>query len=179
MPPRRSASSGSVVHFFLCSGAWAVASQRGSVSASQFGPSGSHLVQFDQLCTEAQARLREINKSDLESLFSVRIAGEQWLWGIKDIAIVRVLWWDHEHSVCLRQKNIPSGLSKFPLATVLIRTVPKNIGSSLQVPELTHPRLRAYANIRRTAAFVPHYSPAEDSKCRLRRAPRTLPMPWR
>jgi hypothetical protein len=64
------------------------------------GPSGSHSVQLDQLCSEAQVRLNEIGRGDLESLFSVRINGEQRVWGVKDIAILRVIWWDPDHSVC-------------------------------------------------------------------------------
>jgi hypothetical protein len=64
------------------------------------GPSGSHSVEFDQLCGDAQARLGEIGKGEVESLFSVRITGEQRIWGVKDVAILRVLWWDPGHSVC-------------------------------------------------------------------------------
>lgn len=69
------------------------------------GPSGSHSVDFDQLCAQAQARLAEIGRGELESLFSVRITGEQRVWGIKDVAILRIIWWDPEHSVCPSQKK--------------------------------------------------------------------------
>jgi hypothetical protein len=64
------------------------------------GPSGSHSIQFDQLCSEAQGRLDEIGKGEIETLFSVRITGERRVWGVKDVAILRVLWWDPDHSVC-------------------------------------------------------------------------------
>jgi hypothetical protein len=69
------------------------------------GPSGSHSVEFDQLCPEAQARLTEIGRGELENLFSVRITGEQRVWGIKDVAILRLIWWDPSHSVCPSEKK--------------------------------------------------------------------------
>jgi hypothetical protein len=73
--------------------------------AEMEGPSGSHSVEFSQLCTAAQGRLADIGKGELESLFSVRISGERRVWGVKDIAILRVGWWDPEHSVCPSAKK--------------------------------------------------------------------------
>jgi hypothetical protein len=64
------------------------------------GPSGSHAVGLDQVCSQAQTRLEELGKGELETLFSVRITGERRVWGVKDVAILRVLWWDPNHSVC-------------------------------------------------------------------------------
>ena len=46
-----------------------------------------------------------IGKGELESLFSVRITGERRVWGIKDVAILRVLWWDLDHSVYPVEKS--------------------------------------------------------------------------
>lgn len=68
--------------------------------AEMDGPSGSHSVEREQLCAEAQARLTQIGKDHIESLFSVRVTGERRVWGVKDVAILRILWWDPEHSVC-------------------------------------------------------------------------------
>jgi hypothetical protein len=69
------------------------------------GPSGSHSILYDGLCPEAQERLKVIGHGELESLFSVRISSERRVWGIKDLAILRVLWWDPEHSVCPSKKK--------------------------------------------------------------------------
>jgi hypothetical protein len=37
---------------------------------------------------------------ELESLFSLLITGEKCVWGVKDVAILHILWWDPKHSVC-------------------------------------------------------------------------------
>lgn len=68
--------------------------------AEMDGPSGSHSIDKGDLCREAQDRLDEIGMSDVEALFSVRITGARRVWGVKNIAILRVLWWDPEHQVC-------------------------------------------------------------------------------
>lgn len=67
--------------------------------AAMEGHSGSHSIDVDGLAKDAQGRLAEIGKDDLDSLFSVRITGERRLWGVKDVAILRVLWWDPHHQV--------------------------------------------------------------------------------
>lgn len=63
------------------------------------GPSGSHSVGCELICADARSRLNRIGKSELETLFSVRITGERRIWGVKDVAILRILWWDPGHSV--------------------------------------------------------------------------------
>jgi hypothetical protein len=60
--------------------------------AEMDGPSGSHSVSVDDLCAEAKARLAELKMGHIEMLFSVRITGVRRIWGVKDIAILRVLW---------------------------------------------------------------------------------------
>jgi hypothetical protein len=69
------------------------------------GPSGSHSVEFGQLCKEARDRLAEIGKEHQEYLFSLRITGECRVWGVKDLAILRILWWDPNHAVCPSPKK--------------------------------------------------------------------------
>ena len=64
------------------------------------GPSGSHFVERDALCPDAQALLDELGFRDVEELFSLRVTGRRRLWGIRDQATFRVLWWDPEHEVC-------------------------------------------------------------------------------
>jgi hypothetical protein len=64
------------------------------------GPTGSHYVEATAIVPEARRRLTEIGKDEQARLFSLRITGRIRLWGIRDIAVLRVLWWDPEHSVC-------------------------------------------------------------------------------
>jgi hypothetical protein len=64
------------------------------------GKTGSHFVGYSDLCKDAQDRLTALQKDEQAQLFSTRITGEKRLWGFRDIAILRVLWWDPNHSVC-------------------------------------------------------------------------------
>jgi hypothetical protein len=64
------------------------------------GKTGSRFVEVTAIEGDAQRRLVEIGKDEQARLFSLRITGRIRLWGIRDIAILRVLWWDPEHSVC-------------------------------------------------------------------------------
>jgi hypothetical protein len=69
------------------------------------GASGSHSVELENLCADAQARLQAIGKDEQGRLYSVRITGERRVWGIRDIGILRVLWWDPDHAVCPSHKK--------------------------------------------------------------------------
>ena len=67
--------------------------------------SKSHPVPIQNLCGEAQRRLEEIGQDDVESLFSLRFSGQQRLWGIRDRAAFKILWWDPNHEVCPSEKK--------------------------------------------------------------------------
>jgi hypothetical protein len=54
------------------------------------GPTGSHFVEVTAIVDEAQRRLTEIGKDEQGRLFSLRITGRMRLWGIRDLAILRV-----------------------------------------------------------------------------------------
>ncbi|MEM8574199.1 MAG: hypothetical protein AAGF48_06150 [Pseudomonadota bacterium] len=64
------------------------------------GPSGSHSVNIEGLCDEAQKRLLKLRKDEQGALYSLRITGKMRVWGIRDRAIFRVLWFDPRHEVC-------------------------------------------------------------------------------
>lgn len=66
---------------------------------------GSHLVDVSKLISDAQKRLREIGKDDLDQLYSLRLSGQRRIWGIKENNILWLLWWDPLHSVCLSLKK--------------------------------------------------------------------------
>jgi hypothetical protein len=66
---------------------------------------GSHFVNREDLCSEAQKRLTNIQKEDLDQLFSLRIMGRKRIWGIKEGNILWFLWWDPNHEVCPSSKK--------------------------------------------------------------------------
>lgn len=66
---------------------------------------GSHYVEKEALCPEAQRRLIEIQKDDLDQLFSLRVTGRKRIWGIKEGKIFWLLWWDPNHEVCPSHKK--------------------------------------------------------------------------
>lgn len=61
---------------------------------------GSHPIQVNKCDKAAQDRLVELKQDDLDELMSFRITGRRRVWCIRDNNIMRVLWWDPEHSVC-------------------------------------------------------------------------------
>ena len=62
------------------------------------GATGSHSVSIERCCTAAQKRSNDKNL-ECDTLFSLRIKGEMRVWGVRDVAILRLLWWDPHHSV--------------------------------------------------------------------------------
>lgn len=66
---------------------------------------GSHQVSLSDLCKEAQQRLSEIRQDDIDSLYSLRIRGKERIWGIREGRVLKILWWDPDHSVCPSQKR--------------------------------------------------------------------------
>jgi hypothetical protein len=65
----------------------------------------NHAVRRDQLCKEAQDRLRQLKLDDIDELTSLRLSGAERVWGIRDNAIMMVLWWDPDHLVCPSEKK--------------------------------------------------------------------------
>lgn len=59
-----------------------------------------HFVKTSRLIPLAQRRLEELQQDDISHLFSLRISGEERVWGIRDRHILKVLWWDPNHEVC-------------------------------------------------------------------------------
>jgi hypothetical protein len=66
---------------------------------------GSHFVNTESLCSDAQKRLIQIQKEDLDQLFSLRLTGRKRIWGIKERNILWLLWWDPDHEVCPSHKK--------------------------------------------------------------------------
>ena len=66
---------------------------------------GSHFVDRSTLCHDAQKRLVQLQKDDLDQLFSLRLSGRKRIWGIKEGNILWLLWWDPNHEVCPSHKK--------------------------------------------------------------------------
>jgi len=69
------------------------------------GPSGSHFIEVGKLSKAAQDRLAEIDMNDIDEIFSLRMQGAQRIFGVRDVATLRMLWWDPDHGVCPAPKK--------------------------------------------------------------------------
>lgn len=59
----------------------------------------NHEVPVAQISHDAQERLIQLRLDDVESLVSLRLTGQQRIWGIRIDNILKILWWDPEHKV--------------------------------------------------------------------------------
>jgi hypothetical protein len=60
----------------------------------------NHSVAVWKLSNEAQNRLSFIGLGDTEELVSLRLSGRERVWGLRQGAVMLILWWDPEHDVC-------------------------------------------------------------------------------
>ena len=65
----------------------------------------NHSILVSEICPEAQKRLRKIKQDDIDELVSLRLTGQKRVWGIKERNILKVLWWDPNHTVCPSPKK--------------------------------------------------------------------------
>jgi hypothetical protein len=66
---------------------------------------GSHCVQTSQIVSDARKRLQVLQLDDWEELYSLRLAGKPRIWGLKEVGIFWILWWDPNHEICPSQKK--------------------------------------------------------------------------
>ena len=66
---------------------------------------GSHPVPIKNLAKVARDRLATIRQDDLDELMSFRVTGKERVWCVKARNIMRVLWWDPDHTVCPAPKK--------------------------------------------------------------------------
>ncbi|WAH58485.1 hypothetical protein LZ023_02535 [Pseudomonas silvicola] len=67
----------------------------------QLQMSGSHPIAISSLSREAQRRLEHIQQDDVDELMSFRITGPKRVFCIRERNVMRVLWYDAAHGVCL------------------------------------------------------------------------------
>src|SRR5258708_3981030 len=64
-----------------------------------------HSVTIDQICKEARERLEAIGLGDVESIISLRLSGQERIWGLRLDSTLLILWWDPTHQVCPSPKK--------------------------------------------------------------------------
>lgn len=70
------------------------------ITWQEIGRNGSHPLAVSKLIPLAQKRLMQIEKDDMDELYSFRISGQKRVWGIQEGKIFWILWWDPKHEVC-------------------------------------------------------------------------------
>lgn len=60
----------------------------------------NHFINISELCREAQKRITDDLKLDVDQLFSIRVTGRKRLWGILEQGVFSIIWYDPNHEVC-------------------------------------------------------------------------------
>jgi hypothetical protein len=60
----------------------------------------NHSVPIKDLCKPAQERLWALNLEDFEQIHRLRLSGTERVWGIRELNVLSLLWWDPEHQIC-------------------------------------------------------------------------------
>jgi len=60
----------------------------------------NHAVEISKMCPGARKRLKELKQDDIDELISLHLTGKNRVWGIRDQNILKILWWDPNHTVC-------------------------------------------------------------------------------
>ena len=68
-------------------------------SMTQLIGTGSHVISCDRIISEAKKRLEDIQKDDVDELYSFRISAKERIWCIRDGHIMNILWWDPKHEI--------------------------------------------------------------------------------
>lgn len=65
----------------------------------------NHPVPVKGLCPEAQKRLEELKLFDVDEVYCLHLSGKERVWGIRDLNVLILLWWDPNHEVCPSEKK--------------------------------------------------------------------------
>ena len=60
----------------------------------------NHFISVTELEPEAQRRLRDLRMDDIDEVLSLRLSGEERVFGVKYDVAISLLWWDPKHLVC-------------------------------------------------------------------------------
>jgi hypothetical protein len=70
-----------------------------------FGQAGNKHIPLENLCGDAQKRLKEIEADDLDGLWELRLGGKKRIWGTRSEHVFDLIWWDPKHTVCPSRKR--------------------------------------------------------------------------
>lgn len=64
------------------------------------GKKFNHNIEIGRLSSLVQNRLKELfSPLDFDELLSLRLSGQERIWGVLDRGVVTLLWWDPNHDV--------------------------------------------------------------------------------
>jgi len=70
-----------------------------------FGRGGNKRIPADHMCSEAKARLTELELDDHGALWELKLQGKPRVWGLRSGHVFYPIWWDPEHTVCPSAKK--------------------------------------------------------------------------
>jgi hypothetical protein len=71
-----------------------------------FTGSGHKPILFENLCAEAQRRLRDIELEEYDGQWwELRLTGQRRIWGVRQRHVFYVVWWDPGHTACPAPKK--------------------------------------------------------------------------
>lgn len=76
-----------------------------SMTFPEMGKTHCHSVDTSDLIKDAQDRLLEIGKDDVDALYSLRFQGVVRVWAIQERNVLHLLWLDMKHEVCPSHKK--------------------------------------------------------------------------
>lgn len=65
----------------------------------------NHSVSMENLSKSARERLAALGQDDVDEVFRLRLSGTARVWGIRDRAVLKLLWWDPDHEICPSTKR--------------------------------------------------------------------------
>lgn len=60
----------------------------------------NHSIPLGSIIPQARKRLQIIKQDDIDKLISLRVGATERIWGIKELNVFKILWWDPEHKIC-------------------------------------------------------------------------------
>jgi len=64
-----------------------------------------HFISCNQLSQKAKVRLKELDKEDVQELFSLRLDSKKRIFGQRQGQYFHILWWAPKHEVCPSKKK--------------------------------------------------------------------------
>lgn len=65
----------------------------------------NHNIPVSNICKKAQKRLTAIKLDEFDILYSLHLDGKKRVWGIRDNHVLKIIWWDPDHTVCPVKKR--------------------------------------------------------------------------